>query len=338
MRFPRIPAWLGHLSKVMVAVAVLWFMFRSGKIHPEVIGSAAGQWPQLLLVVAILAGQICITAVRWNLLLAGQGFRLATRQALSLTMIGTLFSTVIPGSVSGDLVKAYYVTREVNGRRSLAVATILMDRIVGLVCLATVAFLGVVWNRGLVFANHTLTVLSLAALAGCVAGIAGLAAAVFASGFLLRLANGLPAGLPLRHLAVKLSEVLASYQGHGGLLLAAFVLSIPVHAMGCLGMLVCLNAVGGSSSMPAQLLLFAFPLGMLAVSIPITPAGIGVGQAAFYAVCNMAMPDSGSAGANAFTVYQALAIAVYLLGLIPYLASRSRLVPAADAAGAEAGN
>jgi uncharacterized membrane protein YbhN (UPF0104 family) len=87
-------------------------------------------------------------------------------------------------------------------------------------------------------------------------------------------------------------------------------------------MLVCLHTVGGQQSMPSQLVLFAFPLGMLAISIPITPAGIGVGQAAFYAICNMALKGSGPAGANAFTIYQAIAIPVYTLGLIPYLVYR----------------
>jgi uncharacterized membrane protein YbhN (UPF0104 family) len=66
---------------------------------------------------------------------------------------------------------------------------------------------------------------------------------------------------------------------------------------------------------------------MLAVAVPITPVGIGVGQAAFYAVCNMAVPGSGSAGANAFTVYQAVQLPVFLLGLIPYLSYRKVAPP-----------
>ena len=77
--------------------------------------------------------------------------------------------------------------------------------------------------------------------------------------------------------------------------------------------------------MPASLVFFAFPLGMLAISVPITPAGVGVGQAAFYAVCNMAVPGSGSAGANAFTVFQAVVIPVYMLGLFPYLVYRKQV-------------
>jgi glycosyltransferase 2 family protein len=324
----RIPGWLGHVLKVGVAVALLVFMLRSGKLRPEVIASAAHQWPSLLVVVALTITLIWITSVRWRLLLLGQGCRLGLRQTFSLTLIGTLFSTVIPGAVSGDLVKAWYVGRDLTGQRTRVLATILMDRLIGLACLAAVASVGVLSNFRLVFASRTLGTLGLLALGGCVAGLLGLVVAATASEPLLALVRKLPERLPLRALLLRLAEVLASYHGQGGRLAAAFALSVPVHLMGCLSMLICLHAVGGRNSMPAELVLFAFPLGMLAISVPITPAGIGVGQAAFFAVCDMALSGSGPAGANAFTVFQAVVLPVYVLGLFPYLAYRKSLGPA----------
>jgi glycosyltransferase 2 family protein len=338
MKNLHIPGWLGHILKAAVAVGLLIFMFRSGKLRPDVIAAAAHDWPLLLLAGLIMVTIIGITGVRWRMLLAGQGCYLGMRKAFSLTLIGTLFSVVIPGAVSGDLVKAWYVSREISGRRTMAVATILMDRIIGLACLATVASVGVLANRDLVFGNRTLTVLGLMALGGCAAGLIGLAVAVAASEPLLRLVHRLPAGLPARGLLVQLTEVLASYHGQGRRLFWAFLLSVPVHLLGCTVMLICLHTVGGNETMPAQLVLFAFPLGMLAISIPVTPAGIGVGQAAFYAVCDMALRGSGQAGANAFTVYQAVALPVYLLGLIPYLMYRRSLGDAPpEATAAKAG-
>ena len=292
--------------------------------------------PLLLLVAAMMLSIILLVAARWRLLLHGQGLHLTWRAALSLTMIGVMFNAVIPGSVSGDLVKAYYVAREASGRRALAVATILMDRIIGLACLAAVASAGVLWNRHIVFANPTLAALSLFALGGCAAGCAGLFGAVAAGATVLSVAQRLPARLPLRGVIVQVAEVVAAYRNQGRRLLAAFLMSVPVHLLGCATMLVCLHAVGEARSVPASLVLFAFPLGMLAISVPITPAGVGVGQAAFYAICNMAVPGSGAAGANAFTVFQAVVIPLYLLGLFPYLAYRRQAaeVPAAAGAGA----
>ena len=331
----HLPSWLGYALKAAIAIAVLVAMFRSGKLRPEAIGSAAHRWPELLLAAGMVMSIILLVAARWRLLLHGQGLHLKAGAVFSLTMIGVMFNAVIPGSVSGDLVKAYYVAREAKGRRAIAVATILMDRIIGLACLAAVASAGVLWNRHMVFANPTLGTLSVLALGACVAGCAGLFVAVAAGTMVLSLAGRLPAHLPLRGMIVQVAEVLAAYRNQGRRLLAAFLMSVPVHLLGCATMLVCLHAVGEAASMPATLVLFAFPLGMLAISIPIAPAGVGVGQAAFYAICNMAVAGSGTAAANAFTVFQAVAIPVYLLGLFPYLAYRRQAaeVPAPAGAG-----
>jgi glycosyltransferase 2 family protein len=318
----RIPPSVTLTLKVAFALGLLTLMWRGGKLQPQVIVAAAGHWPMLLGVAAMIFTIVMICGFRWALLLRGHEIVLSARQTVALTMIGTLFSAVIPGAVSGDLVKGYYVAREVESKRTLALASILMDRILGLSSLATVASIGVVWNHHLVLANHTLAVLSLMALGGCGVGFIGLLAAVFASHWVLNLAHRLPALLPARPVLIRMAEVLASYRGQVHILLGAFAMSFPVHLLGCASMLVCLHAVGESSAMPPSLVLFAFPLGMLAVAVPITPIGIGVGQAAFYAVCNMAVPGSGSAGANAFTVYQAIQLPVFLLGLIPYIAYR----------------
>lgn len=318
----RIPPQLSIFLKIAFAAALLALMWRSGKLQPQVVVAAASRWPELMLVAVMIMAIVMICAARWAMLMRGQGFILGWRQTASLTMIGVLFSAVIPGAVSGDLVKGYYLAREVHSQRALALATILMDRVIGLSSLATVASVGVIWNREVVLGSRTLTALSAVALGGCGIGFVGLLAAVFASQKVHGLAHRLPAFMPGRRYLLSTAEVLASYRNQGPRLLAAFLLSFPVHLLGCMCMLVCLHAVGESRTMPASLVLFAFPLGILAVAVPLTPIGIGVGQAAFYAVCNMAVPGSGSAGANAFTVFQAVQLPVYLLGLIPYLSYR----------------
>jgi glycosyltransferase 2 family protein len=183
----------------------------------------------------------------------------------------------------------------------------------------------VLWNRDIVFANRTLGMLGIFALAGCAAGFAGLVTVVVAGEAVLRLAQRLPPHLPGRGLVVSVAEVAAAHRHQGPRMFAAYAMSFPVHLLGIAMLLVCLHAADQSRAVPASLLLFAFPLGMLAIAVPITPAGIGVGQAAFYAVCNLALPGSGSAGANAFTIYQAVTIPVFLLGLIPYIAHRHEL-------------
>jgi uncharacterized protein (TIRG00374 family) len=88
-----------------------------------------------------LAALLCVfnvlqTFVRWYLLVRAQGLPFTLRNALRLGLIGYYFNTVAPGSVGGDLIKAVGIARE-QERRSVAVATIIVDRAIGLWALVT---------------------------------------------------------------------------------------------------------------------------------------------------------------------------------------------------------
>jgi uncharacterized membrane protein YbhN (UPF0104 family) len=72
-----------------------------------------------------------LTFVRWYYLVIAQGLPIGPRDVLRLGLVGYFFSTFLPGSVGGDVVKAAFLIRE-QSRRTLAVATVAFDRIVGL--------------------------------------------------------------------------------------------------------------------------------------------------------------------------------------------------------------
>jgi uncharacterized membrane protein YbhN (UPF0104 family) len=77
----------------------------------------------------------------------GLDFRLA--DGVRLGLVGYFFNTFLPGSVGGDIVKAWHIAREQN-RRAVAVATVLFDRAVGLWGLVWLVALcgGVFWAVG----------------------------------------------------------------------------------------------------------------------------------------------------------------------------------------------
>src|SRR5262249_54266655 len=69
--------------------------------------------------------------VRWYVLVRAQGLPFRLSDAVRLGLAGFFFNTFLPGSVGGDVVKAAFLAREQN-RRTVAVATVLMDRVIGL--------------------------------------------------------------------------------------------------------------------------------------------------------------------------------------------------------------
>jgi uncharacterized membrane protein YbhN (UPF0104 family) len=85
-----------------------------------------------------------LSAFRWQLLAQPLGFRLPYRHYLGFYFIGMFFNLVLPTSVGGDVVRAWYLDQG-SGRRLPSFVSVLVDRGSGLLVLlslacATVAF------------------------------------------------------------------------------------------------------------------------------------------------------------------------------------------------------
>jgi uncharacterized membrane protein YbhN (UPF0104 family) len=91
-----------------------------------------------------------ITLFRWYLLVRALDLPIRVRDALRYGMIGIFFNTFLPGSVGGDIIKAAALART-QSRRTAAVATVLMDRIIALWALIWLVALlgGVFWLGGM---------------------------------------------------------------------------------------------------------------------------------------------------------------------------------------------
>jgi uncharacterized protein (TIRG00374 family) len=93
---------------------------------------------------------ILLTLVRWFVLVRAQGLPFRIRDALRLGMVGFFFNTFMPGSVGGDIIKAAALAVG-QSRRTVAVATVIMDRVIAL--WALVAFVvcvgGSFWMAGM---------------------------------------------------------------------------------------------------------------------------------------------------------------------------------------------
>ncbi len=125
-------------------------------------------WVLTASVVCFLAAFLMMS-VRWWFLLGLLDIRLAVWETVRLTFLGLFFNIVVPGTVGGDLVKAYYAAKHTPGNPGPAVLSIFMDRVLGLFGLTMMAavMLAVVLVGGLAaFADvrvPTLTVLVLLA-------------------------------------------------------------------------------------------------------------------------------------------------------------------------------
>ncbi|MBN2182023.1 MAG: flippase-like domain-containing protein [Sedimentisphaerales bacterium] len=79
-----------------------------------------------------------IIGLRWWLLLRSQSIHIAFFSAVRLHFLGLFYNNCMPGSVGGDLIRAWYVTKHTD-KRFEAALSVFVDRIVGLVSTLIIA-------------------------------------------------------------------------------------------------------------------------------------------------------------------------------------------------------
>jgi uncharacterized membrane protein YbhN (UPF0104 family) len=123
--------YISLLARIAVATAAILWVLR-GQDWRElaaVFQNLSLGYFSLSLVVFALA-QVIIS-VRWWLLLRAQSIHISVLAAVRLFFLGLFYNNLMPGSVGGDLLKAWYVTKHTN-KRLEGVLSVFVDRTIGL--------------------------------------------------------------------------------------------------------------------------------------------------------------------------------------------------------------
>jgi len=183
-----------------------------------------------LLAAGILVFQtsLILTYLRWYALVRVIEPRFTLRATLLLGFIGYVFNLVIPGAVGGDLIKAAYLAR-MRIRKTQAVASMVIDRILGLLGLFVLASVAgaVAWSM----ASPEVRRLIVAAWIATFAGVL-LLAAIFGQVF-TRLAPGLKKEGPgrLSMIASELKTMSSTYRSRLDVVFLGLGLSIVGHSL-----------------------------------------------------------------------------------------------------------
>jgi uncharacterized protein (TIRG00374 family) len=98
-----------------------------------------------ILAVAIYAATQAASSLRWQLLARPLGFHAPFGRFFSLYYIGMFFNLVLPTSVGGDVVRAWYLDNK-SGRRADAFISVIADRVSGVVVLLLIALVALAFQ------------------------------------------------------------------------------------------------------------------------------------------------------------------------------------------------
>lgn len=220
-----------------------------------------------------------LSTIRWKLLVPYQS---KTSRLFSIYMIGSFFNTYMPGIVGGDAVKAYYLNRELHATGNtpiaqgqeeitpspvVAIASVFMDRYVGLSALLALGILAFPFGIGY---------LERASVQWPVIWLVPAAAAVFiASSFLI---FKFRVGERLRFL-FKTYQYLQFYRSRKNILARCFIYSLVVQLLTILSVYVLAKGISLDTSF-LSLLVF-MPIIILVSVLPLSISGIGLREGAF---------------------------------------------------------
>lgn len=302
--------------KIGIVGGILYYLISSERLNLERLWLLQQSPGLLLLMLFVLMGCVIpLTALRWWLLLRAVGLKVSPQRTFLLTWIGNFFNSTLPGAVSGDVVKGYYIIKaQAEEGRTRAFMTLLIDRFVGLFGLIVIAFLSLLSNLSLFLQNprlHSLIWL-IGILFAATISFYGLVIWPFAAGrdpFLRLFAN-----LPGAGFTTKVYASFKSFQYQKPILLATLSIAILIHGLVAF-LFVEIAQLLTATELNLGTQLFLMPIGLITTAIPIAPGGIGIGHVAFESLYQLVGIEGGADIFNLFIVVQ---LAVYLLGGIPY--------------------
>lgn len=318
--------------KLAFAASIMYYMLATGALNLHDIAQLTQNKLLLIKVIAMIFAGYTLLTIRWYLLLTCQEVPASFSTATKITCIGLFFNSFMLGSVGGDLIKAFYIAKGNAGYRTRAIMSILIDRIIGLEALLILAFLTLLFNYTFISANPPLRAL-LPAIGVCILGSFAAAAAVFSKRikniFIATGVHTLMAFLPQKDILINSYNALHSYSGKKKNLAQALLISLLTNMI----MLYVFYTIGreiGETSIPFLGYCSIVPAGIITLSIPIAPAGIGVGQAAFYNLFEWYQAHSGTFGAAIITAYQLIQLLVNVSFVFVYLSNKRTIEGTAD--------
>lgn len=276
---------------------------------------AVSTWGFVTAVVIFQVG-IVVRAVRWWVLLRSHTATLPLWKLVRLYYVGMFFNMFLPTGFGGDVVRAAELGTEVD--KATAAATVLLDRMLGLMALFAIALVAAPFVVGKVTAQ-LLLVMVIVCFAGLVAGLLVLNGRTFA--LMLHWAESvfglgrLPFAGKVLDAMRKFNDAIALVGKDTGAVLRAFAISVVFNLLLILMHIVLSAAL--ALDVPAAAYVVVVPLTSILLLVP-SIAGIGVRESAFVYLLGFFTEDKAAGAALGFAVLLQNVISA-LIGWVWYI-------------------
>lgn len=268
----RIILSIAKLALGLLILIVLLIQAREGFLR---ILEQTIHWPLLGAALACTFGAATLSFIRWHLLIRALGINIRLFDTLRLGALGLALNFVSPGAIGGDFFKAIFLAHGQPGRRTEAIFTVIVDRLVGLLTMLAIGSIGILATNLLHASSAPLRILCRLILLVAAAGWLGVALLLTLPAFTgPRVSNWFEQVPIVGRTCVRLLAAARAYRNQIPILITAFGLS----AMGALMYVSSYYLV--ARGLPIEKPTWAehlviIPVAGLVGAIPITPSGLG---------------------------------------------------------------
>lgn len=294
--------------RYLLGIIILYWLTKTNQLNFSTLSSVDVSSAFIALALCVL--QLILSAWRVKLLLSVHRIDVSLSQCTLYNAVGIFYSTLLPGGMSGDAVRAYYFWRSNQSKgstKSALIGTLVTDRLLG-----TIAML---------FVGLIATTISANAL-----GISLKYMVVIWGGFFFGIAlytficnmhksqwktlKNNTLNIWLERLQRVLSKLDLTEYPNKVLIFSTF-LSVIIHISSVL--VIYIFAVKLKSGLDFGQIMAIAPIGLLINAIPVSPGGLGVGESGFDILFSLI---GGRNGGNVFLLSRVFLFSPAILGAL----------------------
>ena len=313
------------IIRIVIVLAIFVFLIKTNTLDfTKLKDMVISYWiiPSLFCYLVV----ILVSILRWDILLKALGIFPGLKSITKLTFVGYAFNMIIPGGVGGDIVKAYYVAKGRTEKRTSAVTTIGVDRLLGLFSMfstgaLSIAFLLLFFPDFIQTTEQNSFFMSLTIIVFC-------STAIMVIGLIILFSKFLRQTKPIRwlmfkapgHLILeKIYSTIFSFRDNKLVLMKTLGLSYISQLAFILSMFL-IGLSANESNIQFSHYFFLTPISLILNAIPISPGGMGSGEF----LTDWLFRSFGSSNGSEIMVILHLAfIVVSLFGFLVYIQGKN---------------
>ena len=321
--------WLGNFLKYGVSAAILTYLIVDASRDSAFtrLADEPKQWGMLLAAFLVCLVAVVITIVRWFVLVRALEIPFSLRDALRLGFLGYLFNFISLGSVGGDLFKAIFLAREQPRRRPESVASVVVDRAVGLYALFLLASITMLIFGSEVFTTPETIMLGRGTMVATAIGTLAIVALIIPGTTGGKLSQWLCELPRVGEVFRKLIGAVRIYRSKLGIVAVTIAMSVLSHAMFAVTIYLIARGLPGNSPGLVEHLMIV-PLSMVTGVLPLPLSGLGAFEGVLdylYRHVAVGVEVLKGQGLMVALAYRAVTIAIAVVSTVFYIGHRQEV-------------